>query len=134
MLRQAGAEAPRECLGLLFGKESHISRRVPLENVSPVPEACFEAAANELLAALMEADALGEELVAVYHSHPKGPETPSPRDLEEARYGAPAVILVPEAGAVRAFDLMEKAYREREIVLREELTSTDGNQGQAKLS
>ena len=40
----------------------------------------------EQLAAFEAIDAQGWQLVGIYHSHPAGPEQPSPTDIAEAYY------------------------------------------------
>ena len=41
---------------------------------------------QEQLRAFQEIDEAGLELLAIYHSHPNGPEEPSPTDIAEAYY------------------------------------------------
>jgi proteasome lid subunit RPN8/RPN11 len=55
----------------------------------------------------------GMALLAIYHSHPKGPAFPSPTDLQEARWRVPYVIFGTDG--FRAFLLPEG--REVEIVV-----------------
>jgi proteasome lid subunit RPN8/RPN11 len=40
-------------------------------------------------------DAQGLDLVAIFHSHPAGPETASPTDIAEAAYAVVHIILAP---------------------------------------
>ena len=117
MLEHARNELPNECVGLLFGTENGIQRRVPLANVAARPETRFFARPEEVLAALQEADARGETLLALYHSHPHGPPTPSSTDLEEARYEVVHLIVVPSSGSVRAFWLSSGGFSELELVV-----------------
>jgi proteasome lid subunit RPN8/RPN11 len=58
-----------------------------------------------------ELRASGESLVAIYHSHPAGEATPSPRDVAEAYHPDSAHVIVslrdenqPEVRAFRVID------------------------------
>ena len=117
MLRHARNEHPNECVGLLFGTEGGVRRRVPLTNIAAQPETRFFARPAEVLAALQEADGRGETLLALYHSHPNGPSTPSPTDLEEARYGVVHLVVVPSSGSVRAFEFSSGGFSELELIV-----------------
>ena len=117
MLEHAHSELPNECVGLLFGTEKGVQRRVPLANVAARPETRYFAQPEELLAALQEADRRGETLLALYHSHPNGPPTPSATDLEEARYGVVHLVVVPSSGSVRAFEFSRGGFEELELVV-----------------
>ncbi len=117
MLDHARKETPQECVGLLFGSQNRIRRRVGCHNVAIDAKTAFMAKAEEVLAALKEADANNEELLAIYHSHPQGPQTPSATDLQEAHYDAASVIIVPEPAIVRAFWLQRHGYQEVDLVI-----------------
>ena len=117
MLEHARNELPDECVGLLFGKEGGVRRRVPLANVAARPETHFFAQPEALLAALQEADGRGETFLALYHSHPNGPPTPSATDLAEARYGVVHLVVVPSSGVVRAFEFSSGGFEELALVV-----------------
>jgi proteasome lid subunit RPN8/RPN11 len=48
--------------------------------------------AREQLQALEQIDAEGLELLAIFHSHPRGPAVPSVTDIEEAVYPVVNII------------------------------------------
>ena len=116
ILEHARATLPNECVGLLFGKGEKAKRRVPLMNIADVTTRYF-AAPTELLAALREADRRGDDLLAIYHSHPNGRQTPSEVDMKEVRYDAVHLIAVPQLGILRGFMLGE-GVREVDLIFR----------------
>ena len=116
ILEHAWAALPNECVGLLFGCGDEVERRVPLTNVAESSTRYFAAPA-ELFAALQEAEAKSDKLLAIYHSHPNGRQMPSEMDIEEAYYSVVHLIAVPQSAVVRAFDLDEKV-REVDIIVR----------------
>ena len=75
--------------GLLAGTAldgvGQVKIAIPVSNAlhSPVR---FRMAAEEQLAAFLHIEELGFELLAIYHSHPHGPASPSSTDLAEAFY------------------------------------------------
>ena len=103
MLDHAGREAPLECVGLLFGHSGRAKRLVELPNIAVEPTREYFAEPGALLAALVRAQQAGEELVAIYHSHPSGPDTPSQSDLGQAHYDVPQIVLVPARRTARAY-------------------------------
>jgi len=47
-----------------------------------------------MLSAFLAMEAQGEELVAIYHSHPQGPPHPSPTDIAQAYYPDTVQVIV----------------------------------------
>ena len=115
ILEHARAALPNECVGLLFGQEDKVKRRVPLTNIAEASTRYFADPA-ELLVALREAEARGDDLLAIYHSHPNGRQTPSETDIEEAHYNAVHLIIAPQFGVLRGFALGE-AVRETDLII-----------------
>ncbi len=116
MLAHARQSAPDECVGLLLGqgdtRTGTATRRVLLENTAPTPRTRFFADPSGLLRALREADRRGEVLLALYHSHPRGPAEPSEADLENAHYDALTLIVTLRPEGVRAFRVRRSGFEE----------------------
>lgn len=70
---------PREGCGLLVGRGDLVSRVVPVTNAATDLDR-FILAPTEEAAARREMAARGEQLLAIYHSHPTAPAFPSPLD------------------------------------------------------
>lgn len=61
-----------------------VQRVQPMCNVARRPEVYYEWDPAEMRREWARMDALGERLVAIYHSHPHGRAQPSERDMEGA--------------------------------------------------
>ena len=90
MIDHALESFPNECCGLLVGKGDQIEV-IPLRNTEASPY-CFLMDYRELLEVYLAMDKRGQELQAIYHSHPYGRAYPSPSDLILAAW--PICILV----------------------------------------
>src|SRR5215467_851416 len=86
MIARARATLPNECCGLLAG-------RIEDGNGLASP-ATYLTNARDLFAAFRAMRASGEELLAVYHSHPASEPVPSRRDVERNTYGTSVVHLI----------------------------------------
>ena len=86
------AALPDEGCGLVFGHGQRVERVVPIRNAlhSAVR---FRLEPQAQLAAMQEAEEQGLELLAIYHSHPRGPDHPSATDIEEAAYPQAAYLI-----------------------------------------
>jgi proteasome lid subunit RPN8/RPN11 len=89
MLSHVSEGAPEEACGLLGGKicedRYQAIEAIPTVNILHSTER-YQVAPQEQLQAFVHFEKQGLELVAIYHSHPRGPETPSPTDIAEAYY------------------------------------------------
>jgi proteasome lid subunit RPN8/RPN11 len=72
----------REVCGLVVRRPDGAVEVRPMENVAAHPEDGFELAPSALLRLLEELDGEGGELIAVFHSHPRGGAGLSQRDLD----------------------------------------------------
>ena len=104
LLAAAEESYPNECVGLVFSNRDGL-RTIALKNVAENPQVTYLAEPLELLQALKQADASGDDLVAIYHSHPQGPNHPSATDLAKAYYDVPALIILPKEKKLYGFVL-----------------------------
>ena len=75
-----------EVCGLVGAVRGHAVTVYPVTNVSAEPVCRFEMDPKQQIAAMRAMRESGEELFAIYHSHPEGPPSPSPVDIRRAGY------------------------------------------------
>jgi proteasome lid subunit RPN8/RPN11 len=85
MRRHVQSCLPEEACGLLGGQPGMAHRVVPVQNAAHSATR-FRMDPSEQLAAMMELEEAGMEMVAIYHSHPVGPSGFSAIDVDEAAY------------------------------------------------
>jgi proteasome lid subunit RPN8/RPN11 len=85
MIQHVMRALPEEACGIVGGIRNTSKVVFDVENSlhSPVR---FLMEANGQVRALIDIENSGLELLAIYHSHPTGPATPSPTDLSEFLY------------------------------------------------
>lgn len=83
---------PEEVCGLIAGRLGGPLSVHRGRNISPTPRVAYELD-HETLALQIDFEDQGLELVAIYHSHPQGPQTPSETDVRMAFYDAVYVII-----------------------------------------
>jgi proteasome lid subunit RPN8/RPN11 len=119
ILNYARSNPNAECCGLLAGSQGAIKQAFPAQNVAEHLASAYEIAPKELFRIMREIRAAGLELIGIYHSHPKGDNQPSPRDVERAYYpDAAYFILSPRADApepIRAYLIRDGRWTRLEI-------------------
>lgn len=85
ILAHARAGKPAEVCGLLRGRDGVITGILPAANAAPNPITDYEVEASALLIQF-EWEEAGDELIAIYHSHPADPAYPSASDAIQAYY------------------------------------------------
>ena len=114
LLSHAIKEAPKECCGLIGGTTDRNMKSIyPMRNVAATPLVTYEAAPEDLFAAQRAMRARGEELIAIYHSHPRSKDPqPSETDVRLAYYPSAVYLIVGLGGeepCMRAFRISERA-------------------------
>lgn len=84
----------QEVCGLLSGKDGQPHKVYPVHNVSGKPERLFAMDPREQIEAIRSMRERGEEIFAIYHSHPHSPPSPSLEDLEQAGYPDALYLIV----------------------------------------
>jgi proteasome lid subunit RPN8/RPN11 len=114
---------PAEVCGLVAGRDGVATAAYPGLNISPTPADTYELD-HDTLARVFDFEDAGLELVAIYHSHPHGPETPSPTDIAHAYYSESAYLIVslttPDRPVVRGFRVTNEGVREITIRLEDQ--------------
>ena len=121
MAEHVASLAPQEACGLLAGLSDR-SQAVFLTPNRLGSPTTFEMEPVAQVQALLEIERRGWDLLAIYHSHPCGPNTPSPDDLRRHAYPqALALIWTPgEMGwTCRAYCLTPPGYQEIVFLLEE---------------
>jgi proteasome lid subunit RPN8/RPN11 len=113
IIAHARETAPAECCGLIGGLSGSTSNSIyRLRNVGSDPERAYEAAPEELFEAQREMRELGEDLLAIYHSHPRSNNpTPSETDVRLAYYPSATYLIIGLGGEqpiVHAFLISEQ--------------------------
>ena len=111
---------PAECCGLIGGSEDGRAHSIySLRNVAASANVSYEAAPEDLFAAQRQMRERNEELLAIYHSHPRSAEpTPSKTDVRLAYYPRAIYFIIGLAGpqpVMRAFSISESEQRWEEV-------------------
>src|SRR5262245_28744424 len=85
ILRHAERASPRECCGVLVGRDDEILQAVAARNVADDPNRYVLDPADHI-AIRRDARAAGLAVIGFYHSHPHSAAHPSATDLAEATY------------------------------------------------
>ena len=116
IIAHAREAAPHECCGLIGGSSDGQAQSIyRTRNIATDSLVAYDAAPEDLFAAQRMMRERGEELLAIYHSHPRSSDPqPSATDVRLAYYPS-AVYLIVGLGdsdaRVRAFRLIESEAR-----------------------
>jgi proteasome lid subunit RPN8/RPN11 len=120
MLAHVRAGYPEEACGLMAGLDGEVLRLYPVENRLHSPVA-YEMEPLQQLQALQQLEDAGWDLLAIYHSHPRGPETPSAHDVAQAYYPDSLNVIIslanPQRPVVRAFSIRDGAVHEQALTV-----------------
>jgi proteasome lid subunit RPN8/RPN11 len=118
IVAHAREEAPNECCGLIAGADGQATRvhRARNEFASPMR---FNVHPQDLIRITTEIEERGDELVGIYHSHPRSEAYPSQTDVNlAANWPDPAWIICSLAGGepvARAFSIRDGRVEEVEL-------------------
>jgi len=116
IIAHARNEKPKECCGILAGKDNLITHIFQLTNIQTDPDR-YEMKPEEQVQAFEEIDRLNLEMLGIYHSHPHSPGSPSPVDIMRAFYPTTAFFILslqnPEKPELKAFEIVKRKVREK---------------------
>ena len=119
ILAYAREAAPDECCGLIGGDGEIASSLYPMRNVAANATVAYEAAPEDLFAAQRQMRERGEQLLAIYHSHPRAIKPqPSESDVRLAFYPQAIYFIVALAGeqpVMHAFNISETEGRWEQV-------------------
>lgn len=119
LIQHARDCAPEECCGIVSGNHQEAKSVYRLRNVSKNPLNAYEAAPEDLFKAQREMREKGEELLAIYHSHPRSANPqPSETDVALAFYPNAVYLIIGfdgERNILKAFRIIESEGRWEEI-------------------
>lgn len=109
MFAHAREASPAECCGLIGGHDGQRAQTVyRLRNVAANPLVGYEAAPEELFAAQRRMRERDEQLLGIYHSHPRSREpVPSETDVRLAYYPSAIYFII----GLRETDETLRAFR-----------------------
>ncbi len=120
MVADLARVAPLEGCGLIATEGDRAVKLYPGENIEH-SRVRYTMDPRAVLLALLEIEAAGWRLGAIYHSHPEGPARPSLTDLREARVSDALAVIVsladPGAPVAAAFALDEGQPREVPLLI-----------------
>lgn len=121
ILTHAQQQAGNEACGLVSAHEGQPNRVYPVQNVAGDPQHLFEMDPGILIDSIRDIRNQGNELFAIYHSHPDAPAWPSATDLAQANYPDTLYLIVSlnTRGVLemRGFYLREQQIENVELVI-----------------
>ncbi len=94
LLHHAQSADGKEICGLISSKEGQPVRVYPVRNIASIPQCRYQMDPAEQIDALRRIREKGEELFAIYHSHPASPARPSAIDIAEAGYPEALYLII----------------------------------------
>ncbi|MGZ8222989.1 MAG: Mov34/MPN/PAD-1 family protein [Methylobacter sp.] len=124
LLHLAQISPDLEVCGLIGSKNGLPSSCYPVQNTAENPQQRFQLDPAQQISAMAKMRDQGEQLFAIYHSHPDAPATPSATDLELASYPEALYLIISlnTKGVLemRGFKINHKSAREIVLSLNED--------------
>mgnify|MGYP001218695931 CR=1 FL=1 len=120
ILRHVQINFPEEACGILAGIGNRVTQAFLITNRlhSPVK---FYMEPVELLRALEKIENQNLDLVAIFHSHPDGPDTPSTTDIKEFLYPGVATLICyldKEIWKIKSFMIEKNHFHEINLLIK----------------
>lgn len=124
LFAHAQSEPGAEVCGLIGAIDGEARSHYPVPNRAPEPNRLFEMDEQAQIAAMKAMRERGEELFAIYHSHPAAPPEPSDRDNAEIGYPEAWYLIISlnikGVLEMRAWRMEDGGFREYRVkILRE---------------
>ncbi len=94
MLHHAQLCPDQEVCGLVGANNQNPVRCYPIRNIADNPSTHYEMDPSEQFAVMRKMKNSGEELFAIYHSHPHSNAQPSPTDIDMANYPEAVYLII----------------------------------------
>jgi proteasome lid subunit RPN8/RPN11 len=94
LLHYAQSSPDLEICGLIGARNGLPGTCYPVRNIAEQPDCRFALDPEEQINAMRRMGERGEELFALFHSHPAAPAEPSATDLEQAAYPDALYLIV----------------------------------------
>lgn len=94
LLHLAQVSSELEVCGLIGSRHGIPTTCYPVKNAAPSPAVRYELDPREQVEAMRRMRKRGEELFAIYHSHPQSPAEPSATDLASANYPEALYLII----------------------------------------
>ena len=121
ILAHVQRDEERESCGLISKQNGKPRHCYEISNIARNPAIRFQMDPDEQISAMRKIREAGEELFAIYHSHPHSPACPSAIDLQEAGYPDTLYLIISldTTGLLemRGFQISQKGATEVELVL-----------------
>ena len=118
IVAHARDHAPRECCGVIAGRDADLGNLSRLANIEQgVSRYLFDD--EEFFKIYWEIENRGEEVVAIYHSHPVTVAYPSKTDVEFAFWPEAIYLIcsleIPDAPVIRGFHIIDGTISEVDL-------------------
>lgn len=121
IIDHAYQELPYEICGLMGGQEGQVESIVPVPNASRTPQSNFEMERQAMVDAIIQFQRAGQEVVAIYHSHPQNAAVPSESDVAQATWPDAVYLIVglsdPDQPDIRAWDIQQGRVQPAELIV-----------------
>lgn len=94
ILTLAQSKPEEEICGLISTEHGHAQHVWPIMNIAAERGHLFQMDPAEQIDALRQMREQGQDLFAIYHSHPHAPAVPSRRDADEAAYPEALYLII----------------------------------------
>lgn len=94
LLHHAQQSSITEVCGFISSKNGIPIQYYPIANTASTPQRLFAMDPEQQIAAMRTMREYGEELFAIYHSHPDSSPLPSPTDLRQASYPEALYLII----------------------------------------
>lgn len=119
VIAHARAEAPKECCGVIATRDGAAVAVHRVRNVAANPKSAYHMDPMEQYRVMRGVEDAGDEVGAIYHSHPRTAPEPSLTDVNLAAAWPDQVFVIVGLAApepeVRAFRIVERTVTEVEL-------------------